>query len=185
MESSESDKPESKNPPEPGDFDLLLLIALWLLLGLAPLALKCVFEQEPGVIGDMFGMVNSLFSGLAFFYLVHTIRLQKHELELQRSELSMTREELAASARAQEGTAKALNQQVMLQAVSAQLQTCLERRKYALENLKERQIIFQSNPMNQVVHREIQAIQSQINNLTADIDRLHQRLVKAEKDSTF
>lgn len=45
-------------------------------------------------VGDSFGSLNSLFSGLAFAILIGTIYLQKNELELQRQELSLTREEI-------------------------------------------------------------------------------------------
>ncbi len=46
-----------------------------------------------GSFGDMFGPVNSLFTGLAFAGVIITILLQRHELELQREELKSTREE--------------------------------------------------------------------------------------------
>ncbi|WP_343334184.1 putative phage abortive infection protein [Draconibacterium aestuarii] len=46
-----------------------------------------------GVFGDMFGVVNSLFSGLAFAGIIITIFLQSRELKLQRDELAETREE--------------------------------------------------------------------------------------------
>lgn len=46
-----------------------------------------------GEYGDMFGAVNSLFSGLAFAGIIYTIMLQRRELKLQRSELRQTREE--------------------------------------------------------------------------------------------
>ena len=51
-------------------------------------------SEERGQIGDMFGVVNALFSGLAFAGLIITLILQKKELGLQRDELEQTREEL-------------------------------------------------------------------------------------------
>jgi hypothetical protein len=42
----------------------------------------------------MFGVVNALFSGLAFAGIIYTILLQRKELELQRRELADTRREL-------------------------------------------------------------------------------------------
>ena len=51
-------------------------------------------SEERGQIGDMFGVVNALFSGLAFAGLIITLILQKTELGLQRDELEQTREEL-------------------------------------------------------------------------------------------
>ena len=50
--------------------------------------------QDRGTFGDMFGAVNTLFSGLAFAGIIFAIILQSKELELQRSELELTREEL-------------------------------------------------------------------------------------------
>jgi len=47
-----------------------------------------------GEIGDMFGVVNALFSGLAFAGMIITLIQQKEELSLQRKELSHTRVEL-------------------------------------------------------------------------------------------
>lgn len=69
------------------------VIALWILSWLGII----VFIDEPtnrGVFGDMFGAVNSLFSGLAFAGLIVTLLFQKEELKLQRDELAETRKEL-------------------------------------------------------------------------------------------
>ena len=44
-----------------------------------------------GQIGDMFGAVNALFSGLAFAGIIYTILLQREELREQRHELELTR----------------------------------------------------------------------------------------------
>lgn len=54
-----------------------------------------------GQVGDMFGAINSLFSGLAFAGLIYTIYLQRVQLELQRKELEDTRDELKKTADAQ------------------------------------------------------------------------------------
>ena len=51
-------------------------------------------SDERGQFGDMFGAVNSLFSGLAFAGLIITLILQRRELELQRQELALTRREM-------------------------------------------------------------------------------------------
>ncbi len=51
--------------------------------------------NKSGVFGDSFGVLTSLFSGLAFAGLIITIIMQKDELALQREELSLTREELS------------------------------------------------------------------------------------------
>lgn len=51
--------------------------------------------SNSGVFGDSFGMLTSLFSGLAFAGLIITIVMQRDELSLQRQELHLTREELS------------------------------------------------------------------------------------------
>lgn len=51
--------------------------------------------NKSGVFGDSFGILTSLFSGLAFAGLIITITMQKDELALQREELKLTRQELA------------------------------------------------------------------------------------------
>ncbi|MCI1053878.1 hypothetical protein MOQ19_10200 [Stenotrophomonas maltophilia] len=63
-----------------------------------------------GQFGDMFGAVNSLFSGLAFAGLIYAISLQRKDLKLQRDELQMTREELKRSADAQHRSAELADQ---------------------------------------------------------------------------
>lgn len=66
---------------------LVIVLVLWSLNWLA-----IFLDANPrGTLGDMFGAVNALFSGLAFAGIIITIYMQKHELELQREELSETR----------------------------------------------------------------------------------------------
>ena len=50
--------------------------------------------DKRGQFGDSFGVVNALFSGLAFAGVICAILLQKKELELQRNELEATRAEI-------------------------------------------------------------------------------------------
>lgn len=68
----------------------VLIIGLWfltyfLLINKTP--------NERGTIGDMFGSINALFSGLALAGIILTILLQRRELKLQREELRDTRKE--------------------------------------------------------------------------------------------
>ncbi|MFC4094565.1 hypothetical protein [Euzebyella saccharophila] len=71
--------------------------------------------------GDSFGGLNTLFSALAFAFLIVTVVMQKNELQLQRQEISNTREELKKSALAQDSSQKALNIQVRIMAKQAML----------------------------------------------------------------
>lgn len=82
--------------------------------------------SDRGTFGDMFGAVNTLFSGLAFAGVIYAIILQKKELALQRQELEETRKELARSASAQEKSERALADQVKVAAVAARLQSANE-----------------------------------------------------------
>jgi hypothetical protein len=66
---------------------------------------------KSGVFGDSFGLLTSLFSGLAFAGLIITIVMQKNELELQREELSLTRSELSG----QKEELKVQNQSIRVQ----------------------------------------------------------------------
>ena len=50
--------------------------------------------QQRAEFGEMFGVVNALFAGLAFAGVIIAIHLQRKELELQRVELEETRNEL-------------------------------------------------------------------------------------------
>lgn len=50
-------------------------------------------NEERGTIGDMFGSINALYSGLAFAGIIFTILLQRKELSFQRQELKQTRKE--------------------------------------------------------------------------------------------
>lgn len=73
---------------------------LWVVLG-AGLQLLTESPNDAGVIGDAFGAVNALFSGLAFAGVILALLLQTRDLQLQRQELEETRAELAKSAEAQ------------------------------------------------------------------------------------
>jgi hypothetical protein len=68
--------------------------------------------QDRSNFGEMFGGLNTLFSGLAFIGVIYAIFLQRRELEFQRQELILTRTELKRSAEAQEKSEKALKDQV-------------------------------------------------------------------------
>jgi hypothetical protein len=64
--------------------------------------------ESRGQIGDLFGGVNALFTGLAFAVLIYTIVLQRKELDVQREELRLSRNELRNSVEAQMGQVEQL-----------------------------------------------------------------------------
>lgn len=72
---------------------ILSVIAIWCLYWVL-IEVKYDKYEVPGQFGDMFGAINSLFTGLAFAGVIITIFLQSQELGLQRDELKLTRNEL-------------------------------------------------------------------------------------------
>lgn len=66
----------------------VLIIGLWVLTYFV-----LIDNDNKGVIGDMFGTINALFSGLALAGIILTILLQRTELSYQRNELKETRKE--------------------------------------------------------------------------------------------
>jgi hypothetical protein len=93
-------------------FIVLLIVFIWVTTAFF-LYLSIATWENRGQFGDMFGAVNSLFSGFAFAGLIYTIHLQRKELGYQRSELELTRKELTRSASAQEASEKALTKQAL------------------------------------------------------------------------
>jgi len=159
---------------------LLGIPGTWIVLGLAP-CLIYETRAERGTFGDMFGAVNSLFSGFAFAGVIYAIFLQRKELQLQRRELRLTRGEMEKSSTAQSSSANALNLQFELSKLSSQLgasATILASREQSVNsirgliatsdgNAKQRL----SNELSRGEH-EVRKYQQDVNLLLADIRRL-------------
>ncbi|MGK0447081.1 MAG: hypothetical protein ACJA2M_000853 [Polaribacter sp.] len=73
-----------------GIITVTLIVGLWYY---TYCELKDLEPNDRGTLGDMFGTVNALFSGLAFAGIIFTILLQRKELSYQREELRETRKE--------------------------------------------------------------------------------------------
>jgi hypothetical protein len=77
------------------------LVLLLGLLGLQVLVAIGVYLAFPddwakrGQFGDLFGVVNALFSGLAIAGVVYTVLVQQEQLSAQLEQLTLTREDLA------------------------------------------------------------------------------------------
>lgn len=84
-------------------YSLIGIIAVFILWLFIPSIIILCFDgvESAGELGDTFGIVNALFSSLAFALLIYTSLMQREELELQRKELKLTRRELKKSAEAQ------------------------------------------------------------------------------------
>ncbi|NQX57523.1 hypothetical protein [Paenibacillus qinlingensis] len=70
-----------------------------------------LFGDDRGTAGDMFGAINSLFTGLAFAGIIFTIIIQRQELSLQREELKLQREVVARSTAELAGQREMMNLQ--------------------------------------------------------------------------
>ncbi|MEN9677081.1 MAG: hypothetical protein RIS76_2977 [Verrucomicrobiota bacterium] len=86
-----------------------IVLVVVLVLVVITVAVPAIFGKPdgPGAFGDMFGLANALFSGLAFAGVIFAILLQRQELALQREELQETREEMRRARLEAERTARA------------------------------------------------------------------------------
>lgn len=81
---------------------------IWYLQGRSPVT----EYAEIGVFGDMYGALNTLFSGLAFSAVVVTLLLQKRQLAVSQLELKMTRDEMASQSGLFKIQTEVMNQQL-------------------------------------------------------------------------
>lgn len=100
----------------------IIIIVVQILIGFTVYKLMPDWASR-GQFGDVFGVANALFSGLAFAGLIYAILLQREDLSLQRNELELTRKELERSAAAQEQSEIALKIQAASASQSAKLTT--------------------------------------------------------------
>ena len=78
-------------------FAFAFVIGLWLALlylGISSTAFDFKCLTKLGTFGDSFGVLNTLFSGLAFLAIIISIKYQRDDLKLQREELAMQRKEI-------------------------------------------------------------------------------------------
>lgn len=114
-------------------FSLLLVLGTLALVALygtvvlyATWPVSTFSVEKAGAFGDSFGLLTSLFSGLAFSGIIITIllqreelRQQREELRLQREEIARNREELARTAAAQERSEEWFAYQARMMSLSA------------------------------------------------------------------
>lgn len=81
---------------------------VWYLQGRSPVT----EYAEIGVFGDMYGALNTLFSGLAFSAVVVTLLLQKRQLAVSQLELKMTRDEMTSQSGLFKIQTEVMNQQL-------------------------------------------------------------------------
>ena len=171
---------ENREPPKFERSWIFGFVIVWILIGITP-----KIADKPGEFGDMFGMVNSLFSGAALLGLIYTIRLQMHEIYLQREELKLTRKELKKSAEAQKDSAEALTLQVLISAITAQLSAHMSRRETAYANLKRVEDNMKSGGLfdspGSLRHERTQILEG-ITYLTNQMEGLQKRLSQYDEE---
>jgi hypothetical protein len=91
-------------------FVVLLILVLWAGSGLVIYYLVDNWSDR-GTLGDLFGVSNSLFSGLALAGLIFTTYKSRTELLSQRDEIEINRKELIKSRKIQERSERALKEQ--------------------------------------------------------------------------
>ena len=133
--------PDSPSPPAKRKWimkykGLIILIALVLFIqSIAWILIITILPKwtERGSFGDMFGAVNTLFSGLAFASIVYAIFLQRADLkvqsdvlaqqkkdyEIQKEDLELNRKELKKSADAQRKQAELLQRSARITGLRA------------------------------------------------------------------
>ncbi|CAM3466539.1 MULTISPECIES: putative phage abortive infection protein [Saccharibacillus] len=82
------------------------VLVVWIVVGGA-----LFFYKDRGTFGDMFGSINTIFSGFAFGGIIYTIYQQRAEFRLQREELRLQRNEVAKTNAALDEQVKAANVQ--------------------------------------------------------------------------
>jgi branched-chain amino acid transport system ATP-binding protein len=103
VHSAGSAESEETKPPPGSTYFLLLAGGALSLMALAAFMIYHIGSSwaERGQIGDMFGLTNSLFSGLALAGVVYALMLQIHEIRIQKSDLALNREALRRTAEVQ------------------------------------------------------------------------------------
>lgn len=158
---------------------ILIQVVLWILI-----VSHFASWEDRGTFGDMFGAVNTLFSGLAFAGVIYAIflqaeqlKMQSQELALQRQELRETKEELKRSASAQENSEKALADQVRVAAAAARLQSLHEDLRQLKKDEKDKKDYYDVFPsghgVKKKIEKEIGDIEKKINDTRLEVVLLY------------
>ena len=98
-----------------GLITVLALVGVVVTLGLIEAVVYHSFHgwEHRGLVGDMFGVGNAIFSALAFVGVIIAIYLQNKELGLQRQELALTRTEVKGQKEQLQAQAETLKKQTL------------------------------------------------------------------------
>ena len=98
-----------------GWYTVLAIVGVIVILGVIEAGVYSLFDEWPtrGLVGDMFGVGNAIFSALAFAGVILAIYLQNKELWLQRQELELTRKEVKGQREQLQSQAETLKKQTL------------------------------------------------------------------------
>ena len=153
------------------------VITLWFLTPV----ITCHFSGEPkdiGIIGDQYGSVNALFSGLAFVGVIWAILLQQTDLKLQRKSIDLQQKELNNNTAELKNQAKALRGQLEVAKLTAQLNTIP-----ALMETEDEHLCRVTNKDNgtylsytdEMLENSIEALQIKIDRLNKDATKKNEK----------
>jgi len=99
-------------------------LAIFILILVIWIANYFLIEKfdESNEIGDSYGALNTLFSGLAFAGIIISIFMQNDELKLQREELELQRQEIINNRKELEKQANSLSDSARISALTSLLQ---------------------------------------------------------------
>lgn len=121
-------------------------------------------SAERGQFGDMFGAVNSLFSGLAFAGVIYAVLLQREELKLQR-------EELRENTKAQRSQAEALSFSADLTVTNASAEAIGTQIRYLRNRIGEKH-----QPEGKLSENEINETKNEILALKQQLEQEFRRI---------
>jgi hypothetical protein len=149
----------------------LLVFGLWIGLPLLIYGCASSSTERAGQIGDIFGAINALFSGIALIGIVGALILQQEELSLSTKELR--------------NSAKALRKQVELAADTARLQslpTLIASTKLRIKTVGHTD--FENFDKVEFTHEQlvdlVANLEQLVRTLPADIERSKQLLANIE-----
>lgn len=127
---------------------------------------------DAGLIGDSFGVANSVLSSLALIGVVITLRLQHQDLEYQRQELRASTEALQGQLRAQSQSEKQLSRQAHLMqqtAILTSLNLVIENIDKDLAGIKRHNSRFAQLQKDKAA--AIDRVHHYLETLSSDMDR--------------
>ncbi len=147
---------------------ILVIILTW--AGSAALTILMIDNwSDRGTFGDLFGGINSLFSGLALAGLLYTIISSKDDIDRQREEIELNRKELIKSRKTQEKSERALEEQVNQMRISIKISGLKTLIDYHSSILLKKNITQEKRDLATQKRKElIREIDILINRLTED-----------------